>query len=99
MEFLEAYEFIPNIITIFVLISLIVLSRCFTSPLNEHKKYADIKESLIGSENFHSIKKYINSSNKLVNDEDIFKWKLKISLNIFYSWFLTNEKTPPVKRF
>lgn len=67
MEGINFYEYIPNIITFIVVIVLIVISRCFVEPIVESKSYGGMGDSLIGSENFHSIRKYTISPDRTSN--------------------------------
>jgi hypothetical protein len=63
MTIIELYEFIPSIITVVILSAILLTARCFVSPIYEDKRIAGgMQESLIASENFHSLKKYSTSS-------------------------------------
>lgn len=53
--------------TFSVIIVLIIISRCFVDPIIDSRAYGGMKESLIGSENFHSIRKYTVSPDRSSN--------------------------------
>lgn len=67
MDSFNFYEYIPNIITFIVVIVLIVILRCFVDPIIDSRSYGGMNESLIGSENFHSIRKYTVSPDRSSN--------------------------------
>lgn len=64
MDSFNFYEYIPNVITFTVVVVLIVISRCFVNPIVDSRTYNGMKDSLIGSENFHSIRKYTVSPDR-----------------------------------
>jgi hypothetical protein len=54
---------IPSIIALIFVVGIIVIARCFVSPINDGKRLvAGMQESLIASENFQSLRKYGSSN-------------------------------------
>lgn len=67
------YEFLPTITTFLPIFLMIILARCFVSPLDDRTSQSELEDSLLNSEKFLSLKRSEAGSGEEI---EIAKWVL-----------------------